>query len=116
MKHLSCSKYFPIVFVVILTICLSFIFIVGCEDQNDSDSPSSSCSHEDVAIKNAKTATCSNEGYTGDRVCVICDEIVQHGKIIPETSHIRSANATTGELGDRCSECGFLFDDTEISN
>ncbi|MFR8333979.1 MAG: hypothetical protein ACLU9S_17780 [Oscillospiraceae bacterium] len=34
-------------------------------------------------LRNAKAATCTEDGYTGDEVCTICGEIVKQGEIIP---------------------------------
>ena len=34
-------------------------------------------------IQNAKEATCTEDGYTGDEVCTVCGEIVKEGQVIP---------------------------------
>ena len=34
-------------------------------------------------LVNAKEATCTEDGYTGDEVCTVCGEIVKQGQIIP---------------------------------
>ncbi len=36
---------------------------------------------------NAKEATCTESGYTGDQVCTVCGEIVEKGEVIPATGH-----------------------------
>ena len=36
---------------------------------------------------NAKAATCTEDGYTGDEVCTICGEIVKKGEVIKATGH-----------------------------
>lgn len=41
----------------------------------------------DTELKNAKKATCTEEGYTGDKVCKICGEVVERGKAIPKLAH-----------------------------
>lgn len=38
--------------------------------------------HPNVELKNAKEATCSEEGYTGDQICKDCGVIVENGKTI----------------------------------
>ena len=38
-------------------------------------------------LKNAKPATCTEDGYTGDEVCTICGEIVKKGEVIKATGH-----------------------------
>ena len=35
----------------------------------------------------AKTATCTEDGYTGDEVCTVCQEVVKKGEVIPATGH-----------------------------
>ncbi len=30
-------------------------------------------------LRNAKEATCTEDGYTGDEVCTVCGEIVKRG-------------------------------------
>ena len=34
-------------------------------------------------LRNAKEATCTEDGYTGDEVCTICGEIMKQGEVIP---------------------------------
>ena len=35
----------------------------------------------------AKPATCTQDGYTGDEVCTVCQETVKKGEVIPATGH-----------------------------
>ncbi len=42
--------------------------------------------HE-TELKNAKEATCTEEGYTGDKVCKVCGEVVEKGTVIAKTAH-----------------------------
>ena len=35
----------------------------------------------------AKPATCTEDGYTGDEVCTVCQEVVKKGEVIPATGH-----------------------------
>ena len=41
----------------------------------------------DVELKNAKEATCTEAGYTGDKVCKVCDTVVEEGKVIDALGH-----------------------------
>ena len=43
--------------------------------------------HSETELKNAKDATCTEEGYTGDKVCMVCGEVVEQGKAIPKLAH-----------------------------
>ena len=36
-----------------------------------------------LELRNAKEATCTEDGYTGDEVCTTCGEIVKRGEVIP---------------------------------
>ena len=40
--------------------------------------------HPNVELKNAKEATCSTEGYTGDKICKDCGKTIEAGKTIPK--------------------------------
>ena len=62
----------------------------------------------------AKAATCTEDGYTGDEVCTVCQEIVRKGEVIPALGHktqLVGAKAATctedGYTGDEvCTVCG----------
>ena len=43
--------------------------------------------HGETELKDAREASCTAEGYTGDRVCKVCGEIVEKGEAIPKTAH-----------------------------
>ena len=43
--------------------------------------------HGETEIKNAKAATCTEEGYTGDKVCKDCGEVLEKGKPIAKLAH-----------------------------
>lgn len=43
--------------------------------------------HGEIVVKNSKEATCTEEGYTGDKVCVVCQLVVEKGEVIPKTAH-----------------------------
>ena len=38
-------------------------------------------------LQNDKEPTCTEDGYTGDRVCTVCGETIQKGETIPATGH-----------------------------
>ena len=46
-----------------------------------------SSSHGETELENVKAATCSETGYTGDKVCKICGEILEEGSEISKTAH-----------------------------
>ena len=55
--------------------------------------------HEHVTeFRNAKAATCTEAGYSGDEVCTICGETVKQGEVIEATGHHFKGNT--------CTDCG----------
>ena len=55
------------------------------------------CSHENTEIRNAKDATCTEPGYTGDTYCKDCNEKISDGKIIPAKEHSWNEGVITTE-------------------
>ena len=47
---------------------------------------------------NAKPATCTEDGYTGDEVCKVCGVTVKQGEVIPALGHDYKDG--------KCSRCG----------
>lgn len=45
------------------------------------------CSHSETVTRDEYSATCSSDGYTGDKVCASCGLTVSFGEIIPATGH-----------------------------
>ena len=45
------------------------------------------CAHENTELRNAKEATCTKPGYTGDTYCKDCGEKIGTGTAIPATEH-----------------------------
>ena len=54
--------------------------------------------HGETEVKDAKEATCTEEGYTGDQHCKVCGEMLEKGTAIAKTAH-------TYENG-KCKVCG----------
>ena len=53
----------------------------------DTKTESIPAAGHDTALKNARAATCTEDGYTGDEVCRTCGETVKQGTVIPATGH-----------------------------
>ncbi len=51
-------------------------------------------------LQKAKDATCTEEGYTGDKVCTVCGEVVEQGTVIAKLPH----NFEDG----KCTVCGAI--------
>ena len=56
----------------------------------------------------AKAATCTEDGYTGDEVCTVCQEIVKKGEVIPATGH---DTQLVGAKPATCTEDGYTGDE-----
>lgn len=64
----------------------------------------SSCDHERTEVQNAVTATCQQEGYTGDTVCLDCDDTIASGTVTSKVSC--SGGTATCKSPALCSTCG----------
>lgn len=58
----------------------------------------SDCAHAVITIKDKKTATCTESGYTGDKVCYACGLVVQLGE--------QTATVPHNYVGGVCKSCG----------
>ena len=45
------------------------------------------CLHKNTEVRNAKAATCTEKGYTGDTYCLSCGKKIADGEEIPELNH-----------------------------
>ena len=73
-------------------------------------------------LQNAKEATCTTDGYTGDLVCTVCGTVVEEGETIKATGHTqetipgKEATCTQDGLTDgvKCSVCGEILVEQEV--
>ena len=71
------------------------------------------CAHENTELRNAKEATCTEPGYTGDTYCKDCGEKIGTGTAIPAKGHtevideaVEATCTTPGKTeGKHCSVC-----------
>ena len=68
------------------------------------------CNHINTTVVNAKKATCTESGYTGDKVCTDCGTVVKAGSKINALGHkssdwITDKNATVDAAGAKHKEC-----------
>ena len=59
-------------------------------------------------LKNAKPATCTEDGYTGDQVCSVCGEVLERGETIPALGH---KTELVGAKAATCTEDGYTGDE-----
>ena len=79
------------------------------------------CDHSSTEIRNAKEATCTEKGYTGDTYCKDCGALLEAGEEIPMTEHqfewVIDKEATATEEGSKsihCKNCDEVKDVTAI--
>ena len=86
--------------------------------------PGEVCQHTVTEVKNAQSATCTADGYTGDTYCKLCGTKISEGHAIAATGHkltrTEAKAATCTEKGNSeyytCSACGKYFRDAEGKN
>ncbi|MBQ4565323.1 MAG: S8 family serine peptidase [Oscillospiraceae bacterium] len=87
-----------------------------------STMPPVSCLHTETELRNAKEATCTEDGYTGDTWCVLCETLLEEGQAIPATGHktelrfaVEATCTKNGYTGDTyCLNCGELLAEGEV--
>ena len=79
--------------------------IVHKEINNDSDPV---CRHINTEVRNAKDATCTENGYTGDTWCQNCNTMIEEGETITAPGHDYKDGI--------CTECGQTEPDCEHTN
>ena len=57
--------------------------------------------HTETETVNAKAATCTEDGYTGDEVCTVCGKIITKGEVIPAQGQ---KNKQIGATSATCTE------------
>ena len=80
------------------------------------------CAHEVTEIRNAKAATCTEDGHTGDTVCSVCGTEIKKGEVIPAKGHTEvvdpAVEATCTEpgktAGKHCSVCNAVITAQEV--
>ena len=80
------------------------------------------CAHENTELRNAKDATCTKDGYTGDTYCKDCGEKIGTGTAIPAKGHkevvdpaVSATCEKTGKTeGKHCSVCNTVLVKQEV--
>ena len=74
----------------------SGIRLYTCKDNDDSyEETIPATGHQHTELRNVKSATCAQEGYTGDTYCKDCNTKLTSGKVIPKTDHTWDAGKIT---------------------
>ena len=80
------------------------------------------CSHAETKLVNEKAPTCTESGYTGDRICLECEVTLESGTRIPAKGHTESvipgkaATCTEPGLkeGKRCAVCDTVLEEQAV--
>lgn len=80
-------------------------------------------SHKSTELRNVKSATEDEEGYTGDIFCKDCEKIIETGTVIPKLNHTHNMTtvaykaATCTAEGNitywQCTKCGKYYSDAD---
>ncbi len=76
------------------------------------------CAHEETSLKHKKDASCTENGYSGDRVCDVCGVVLEYGATVFAPGHspavsrpAREANCVDPGATEEsaCSVCGLVL-------
>lgn len=89
------------------------------EKGNGGDEENNTCEHKIQVTVNMKVASCSTNGYTGDKVCADCGKTVKKGSVVNKTAHattiiinrLEPTLSATGYTGDKlCNDCKTIIE------
>jgi len=80
------------------------------------------CKHTTTKLGGQKDATCTETGYSGDKVCVTCGELIEQGSEVPKIAHtevidkaIAASCIKDGKTeGKHCSVCNTVLAKQEV--
>ena len=68
------------------------------KEYTDTKTEAIPATSHDTELVGAKDATCTEDGYTGNEVCKVCQTVVKQGEVIPALGHDYKDG--------KCSRCG----------
>ena len=87
-----------LVIIMALTSCSAIDSLLGVTPPDTPNEEATPCGHYVTTQEGKREATCSEAGYTGDKVCYSCKEVIKKGSVIEKLPH-------TYKDG-KCSVCG----------
>ncbi len=82
------------------------VYCTNCHEELSRETITVPATGHVTEIQNAKEATCTEDGYTGDEVCTVCQETVTSGEVIPATGHTEGEAGKENEVEASCTEAG----------
>ena len=82
------------------------IYCSVCEDELNRETVEMDVLGHTTVIVNAKEATATESGYTGDVVCTVCGETIKAGEVIPPTAQPDEPGQSEKPTSGRCPFCG----------
>ena len=88
--------------------------VFGREVPTDMQTPSGAakggaCEHENVEVRNASEADCTDTGYTGDTYCLDCGKVITVGTVISANGHTYSEWVEIdGDKTRYCTVCDYV--------
>ena len=86
----------------------------GFEPKQNADGSYGVCNHPTTEIRNAKEASCTENGYTGDTYCTECGAKVKAGETIPASGHSYATEYSTDGTS-HWYECTVCHDKKEVA-
>lgn len=75
------------------------------------------CIHDNTELRNAKEATCTEQGYSGDLYCLDCGDLLEKGEFIDMIPHsyeetiVEATENKKGYTKHLCTVCGYSYID-----
>ena len=86
----------------------------GFKPKQNADGSYGVCNHPTTEIRNAKEASCTENGYTGDTYCTECGAKVKAGETIPASGHSYATEYSTDGTS-HWYECTVCHDKKEVA-
>lgn len=86
---------------------------------SDAALPLDPTNHEgDTEVRDAKPATCSEKGYTGDTYCKACNTMITKGEDIATTAHTEASTWSydANNHWKICTACDWIFEDSKAAH
>lgn len=79
---------------------------LNCGTTKNEEISLNASNHGIIELRNATDSSCTKEGYTGDKYCADCGELIERGSLTEKLSHSESAPIRENEITATCSSAG----------